>query len=147
MAELPPEVARLVEQREALRASGDFAAADALRERIRGAGYEVRDEPSGPPVVTPSATPPSISTASRSIFMRPLRPYPTWRRANCALIASAGRGSRSSGPGTPSAPTASAAGTSAPRTRWVPRNRPSVSARQRPKPRAAATATTSTQVP
>ena len=37
-------VAALARQRDALRAAGDYAGADALRERIRAAGYEVIDK-------------------------------------------------------------------------------------------------------
>ena len=44
---LPAEVATLIQQREAARAARDWAAADALREAIRGHGYEVQDTPSG----------------------------------------------------------------------------------------------------
>ena len=43
----PPDVRRLAEERAARRAAGDFAAADALRERIGEAGYGVTDRPDG----------------------------------------------------------------------------------------------------
>ena len=42
-----PEAAGLLEQRERARAERDFALADALRERIRTLGWEVRDGPGG----------------------------------------------------------------------------------------------------
>src|SRR3954451_19625748 len=41
----------------------------------------------GPPSVRPCRTPEVTSAASRSIFMRPPRPWPSWRRAMSALIA------------------------------------------------------------
>jgi cysteinyl-tRNA synthetase len=47
MAEAPPEVVRLAEERAAARGSRDFAAADALRDRIADAGWSVVDDPSG----------------------------------------------------------------------------------------------------
>lgn len=45
---VPDEVMRLAAERESARAARDFAAADALRDRIRGAGFEVTDTPDGP---------------------------------------------------------------------------------------------------
>src|SRR3954447_1324887 len=42
----------------------------------------------GPPSVSPWRTPEVTSAASRSIFMRPPRPWPSWRRAMSALMAS-----------------------------------------------------------
>ena len=42
----------------------------------------------GPPRVRPWRTPPVTSAASRSIFMRPPRPWPSWRRAMSASTAS-----------------------------------------------------------
>ena len=41
-------VASLLEQREAARAGKDFATADAIRDRIKAAGIEIEDTPSGP---------------------------------------------------------------------------------------------------
>ena len=41
-------VAGLLEQREAARADKDFATADAIRDRIKAAGIEIEDTPSGP---------------------------------------------------------------------------------------------------
>jgi len=46
--ELPTEVQKLVEEREAARKAKDFAAADALREKIREAGFEIEDGDVGP---------------------------------------------------------------------------------------------------
>ena len=43
-AGVPDPVAALARQRDALRAAGDYSGADALRERIRAAGYEVIDK-------------------------------------------------------------------------------------------------------
>jgi len=45
------ELQRLVEEREAARAAGDYAAADAARGKLAAAGYEVRDTPQGPKLV------------------------------------------------------------------------------------------------
>jgi cysteinyl-tRNA synthetase len=45
--EPPAEVAELVKQREEARAARDFAQSDALREQLRGLGWEVRDGPGG----------------------------------------------------------------------------------------------------
>ncbi len=47
MPEAPPEVLVLAEQRAAVRAAGDFAAADDLRERIAAAGWTVKDVTDG----------------------------------------------------------------------------------------------------
>jgi hypothetical protein len=47
---VPEEVRRLVGEREDARAARDFARADALRDRIRAAGFEVVDTPTGPSV-------------------------------------------------------------------------------------------------
>ena len=41
-------VAGLLEQRAEARAAKDFAAADAIRDRIKSAGIEVEDTPTGP---------------------------------------------------------------------------------------------------
>lgn len=46
--EPPVEVVQLLEEREALRARGDWPGADALRERIGGLGWQVLDTPDGP---------------------------------------------------------------------------------------------------
>ena len=48
---VPPAVAELVARREAARKARDFKEADALRARIRDAGYEVVDVRGGPPRV------------------------------------------------------------------------------------------------
>lgn len=44
---IPGEVIELVQQRQAARAARDYAAADALREKITTLGYEVKDTPEG----------------------------------------------------------------------------------------------------
>lgn len=54
MSEIPDEVRRLATEREAARRAKDFVAADELRDRIRDAGYEVTDTPSGS-VLSPRA--------------------------------------------------------------------------------------------
>ncbi|MBI5342466.1 MAG: cysteine--tRNA ligase [Deltaproteobacteria bacterium] len=53
-APVPPAVAELVARREAARSARDFTEADALRARIRKAGYEVVDVRGGPPRVKKS---------------------------------------------------------------------------------------------
>jgi cysteinyl-tRNA synthetase len=44
---IPVEVEAMARERDTLRAAGDYAAADALRERIRAAGYDVVDGAKG----------------------------------------------------------------------------------------------------
>ncbi len=46
----------------------------------------------GLPSVRPQRTPEEMWTWSRSIFMRPPRPYPRWRRARSSLMWSSVRG-------------------------------------------------------
>ena len=48
MGDVPHEVRELVEERTRARQARDYAAADALRKRIRSAGYEVEDSAAGP---------------------------------------------------------------------------------------------------
>lgn len=50
MADTPERVRAWVAAREEHRRSGDFSAADGLRQRIAGAGYELTDTPDGPVV-------------------------------------------------------------------------------------------------
>jgi cysteinyl-tRNA synthetase len=57
VATLDPQAAHLLERREAARRDRDFQAADALREEIRGRGWDIRDGPAGPELV-PSAPSP-----------------------------------------------------------------------------------------
>jgi hypothetical protein len=45
---LPPEIAALIEEREAARSKRDYARADALRERLAELGYMIEDTPRGP---------------------------------------------------------------------------------------------------
>jgi len=57
VTDIPEDVRRWVDERQAARASKDFGAADDLRERIREAGFEVVDRPGGSevrPIATPS---------------------------------------------------------------------------------------------
>ena len=51
-SDLPPELARLVAEREAHRRRRDFTAADELRRRIAALGYEVSDTSAGPVVAS-----------------------------------------------------------------------------------------------
>jgi cysteinyl-tRNA synthetase len=46
-SELPAEIIELVRQRDEARAAKDYAASDALRDRLTAAGYEVMDTPKG----------------------------------------------------------------------------------------------------
>jgi cysteinyl-tRNA synthetase len=48
--EVPDEVSGLVARREQARAERDFAGADALRDQVRGLGFEITDTPGGPRV-------------------------------------------------------------------------------------------------
>ena len=52
--EVAAELQELIRQREEARRAGDFTAADAARDRIGDAGYEVRDTPQGPKLVRKS---------------------------------------------------------------------------------------------
>ncbi len=45
---LPPEVAALIEEREAARGAQDWARADALREQLARMGYTIEDTSQGP---------------------------------------------------------------------------------------------------
>ncbi|MGI8624150.1 MAG: CysS/YqeB C-terminal domain-containing protein, partial [Solirubrobacteraceae bacterium] len=47
----PPELTELARRRDEARAARDFATADALRDELRAAGWEVRDGPGGPELV------------------------------------------------------------------------------------------------
>jgi len=49
--EIPAEVAAMARERESRRRAGDYPAADALRERIRAAGYDVLDAAGGTAVL------------------------------------------------------------------------------------------------
>lgn len=57
MSEVPNEVRALAAEREERRKARDFAAADALRERIRELGFGVVDRPEGPSLEPLDATP------------------------------------------------------------------------------------------
>jgi cysteinyl-tRNA synthetase len=48
VSDVPEEIRRLAAERERARSARDFGAADALRKRIRRAGFEVTDTPDGP---------------------------------------------------------------------------------------------------
>ena len=47
MSDVPPDVERLLSERDAARAAKDFTRADALRDEISALGYDVRDAPGG----------------------------------------------------------------------------------------------------
>jgi cysteinyl-tRNA synthetase len=47
---IPGEVMELVRQRQEARSNKDYAASDALREKIGALGYEVKDTPDGPKI-------------------------------------------------------------------------------------------------
>ena len=49
-AVIPPEIMALVEDREKARAAKKWKDADALREQMRQAGYEIEDTPKGPKI-------------------------------------------------------------------------------------------------
>jgi len=58
--DIPDQIRRLAEQRDAAREARDFGVADALRERIREGGYEVEDTPEGT-VLKPVEAPAVVS--------------------------------------------------------------------------------------
>jgi cysteinyl-tRNA synthetase len=62
--DLPAQIAEQVEERETLRAARRYPEADALRERIRAAGYGVRDTPAGP-LVAPRTPEEEFGSISR----------------------------------------------------------------------------------
>jgi cysteinyl-tRNA synthetase len=49
---IPLEIMALVEEREQARSAKQWKAADALREQVRQAGYEIEDTPKGPKIKT-----------------------------------------------------------------------------------------------
>jgi cysteinyl-tRNA synthetase len=51
-AVIPPEIMALVEDREKARGAKRWKDADALREQVRQAGYEIEDTPKGPKIKT-----------------------------------------------------------------------------------------------
>jgi hypothetical protein len=57
MSDVPAEVLRLVQERDAARSARDFATADALRARIRENGFEVTDGPDGSTVARANEPP------------------------------------------------------------------------------------------
>lgn len=62
MSGIPDDVVRLTAEREDARARRDFAAADALRDRILEAGYAVTDTPEGPQLAPAEApAPPPVA--------------------------------------------------------------------------------------
>jgi len=62
-----PDVARLLTERQAARERRDFATADAIRDRLRAAGWLVRDTPDGPELV---AAPPYEPLAPAALAPR-----------------------------------------------------------------------------
>jgi len=69
--DVPEEVRRLAEERRAARERRDWAAADALRDRLADAGWQVADTPEGP-VLTP--VPAAAGAAGAAIDPARLRP-------------------------------------------------------------------------
>ena len=60
----PPDVRRLLDDRDAARASKDWARADALRDELAGMGWEVQDGPEGStvrPILPADRTEPRLS--------------------------------------------------------------------------------------
>jgi cysteinyl-tRNA synthetase len=57
MAEVPPEIRRLGDERAAARAAKDFSRADAIRDELAGAGWTVVDAPDGTFALEPLARP------------------------------------------------------------------------------------------
>lgn len=49
-AVIPPEIMVLIEERDKARAASQWKNADALREQVRQAGYEIKDTPDGPKI-------------------------------------------------------------------------------------------------
>ena len=49
--EAPEELRRLVQERDAARAARDFARADAIRDELAAAGWQIRDTPDGSKLV------------------------------------------------------------------------------------------------
>jgi hypothetical protein len=60
MSDVPEDVHRLLQDREDARRAKDFGAADAIRERIREAGFEITDTPDGPAVAVILAESPQV---------------------------------------------------------------------------------------
>jgi len=65
ISELPEQITRLVNERETLRSAKRYPEADALRERIRAAGYSLRDTRDGP-LATPRRPEEEFGGISRS---------------------------------------------------------------------------------
>src|SRR5439155_18793761 len=63
---IPEDVQQLADERERARDARDYDTADALRERIRGAGFEVTDTPEGP-----SLAPVEVSRGAAEAEVRP----------------------------------------------------------------------------
>ena len=47
-AEAPPEIVKLLDERQAARKAKDFKRADALREELKAKGWIIEDTPKGP---------------------------------------------------------------------------------------------------
>jgi cysteinyl-tRNA synthetase len=66
--EVPHEIRALAERREAARRAGDYASADALRDRIEASGFRVIDTPDGwalEPIPPPEAVGPEVVVPER----------------------------------------------------------------------------------
>ncbi len=71
MSDVPPDVDRLLSERDAARAAKDFARADALRDEILALGYEVHDAPGGASVERRVAFQKVDPTAIESVLDKP----------------------------------------------------------------------------
>jgi cysteinyl-tRNA synthetase len=67
VSDVPDEVRDLADRRERARRARDFAEADALRDLIRKAGFDVTDTPSGPILARRE---PEASVAASALFLR-----------------------------------------------------------------------------
>ena len=83
-SELPEDVRGLVERRAHLRLAGDYAAADALRQRVRAAGFAVGDTAMGA-LVTPLAD--DVTLIGRSTEVTSLLAEPDAYTFSVALLA------------------------------------------------------------
>jgi hypothetical protein len=81
---VPDEIRRLAEERRAARERRDWAAADALRDRLAGAGWQVADTPEGP-VLTPLPAPPPADRPIDPARLRPMWEEPDRHAASVVM--------------------------------------------------------------
>jgi cysteinyl-tRNA synthetase len=67
MSGIPPEVRRLAEERDRARRSKDFPAADALRDRLHEAGYDVVDGPEGSTLIRRARVEPPVARRAEDV--------------------------------------------------------------------------------